>query len=105
MFQLFYQTPDQRNIEVEQHLSADGRHVEVFYVDMHRDSYDHTELDPRAKGDPRWNGCFCNWPDPVDTKWPKLFDNANFVASGHDDLLALNVLAIPDIPLLTPTDN
>jgi hypothetical protein len=93
MLQLFYQQTEQRNAEVELHITDAGRRYEHFFVDEHRDEYDHENVDPN------WNGCFCNLPDPTDTNWPKLFDNYKFLASGAEAILALDISAIPDTPL------
>ena len=92
MLQLFYQKKAHKNILVEQHINNAGRYFEDYFVEEHRDEYDHTNVDPR------WNGCFCNLPDPVDPKWPKLFDNYEFIASGEEDILATDILSIPDRP-------
>ena len=93
MLQLFYQESSERSDLVEEHIRNSGRHFEHFHVDSHRDEYDHANVDPR------WNGCFCNLPDPADPKWPKLFDNYEFIASGAEAILAINISALPDVPL------
>jgi hypothetical protein len=97
MLQLFYQQPEQRNAEVELHITSAGRRFEDFFVDDHRDEYDHTDdsLHPKHHG----GSCFCDLPDPTDPKWPKLFDNYKFLASGVEAILALDISAIPDTPL------
>jgi hypothetical protein len=93
MLQLFYRETDNQNFDVEQHITTAGRHYEHFFVDSHRDEYDHANVDPR------WNGCFCNLPDPTDPKWPKLFDNYEFIASGAEAILAIDISALPDVQL------
>jgi hypothetical protein len=94
MLQLFYQAQTDRNERVESFLRSAGRTFEHFYIDEHRDEYDH------GNNDPTWNGCFCNWPDTNDAKWPKLFDNCQFVVSGEAEILAFNLNSIPDTPLV-----
>lgn len=93
MLQLFYRKVADRNNQVEQYIRDAGRHFEDYFIDEHRDSYDHSNVDPR------WNGCFCNLPDPEDPNWPKLYDNYKFIASGPEAILAVDISAIPDVPL------
>ena len=93
MLQLFYKESTDRNTLIENHISSAGRTFEHFFVDEHRDEYDHANVDPRR------NGCFCNLPDPADPKWPKLFNNYRFIASGQEEILALEIQEVPDIPL------
>jgi len=99
MLQLFYkESVKNRNKKVEDHIRNSGRHFEHFHVDSHKDEYDHLTLEPT----PTWPGhpgCFCDLPDPTDPKWPKLFDNYKFIASGEEAILAIDIQALPDVPL------
>ena len=97
MLQLFYRRPTDKNSEVENHITLAGRHFEDFFVDDHREEYDHEDdsLHPKHHG----GSCFCDLPDYTDPNWPKLYNNYEFIASGPEAILALDINQIPDVPL------